>query len=273
MPLLSPSLPLSFSLSPSLLHPSLDPSWGLSFPATGVALLRHYDDISTVRYYWANISSYIDWLTSVGEENLCQMARFLSLSLSHTYAHTHTHTHSISLPFTYLPSPYPSIPPSLPLTLPHSLSQFYHYGDWVPPPPYPQTNSSLVSAYALTKTLLFGLEMATAVADVDAVLTWTASLRRVRERFHECFFDSVTGACVCGVCAWVCLCVLCVLSVFGLSYVFNFFTDKYLSYPWTLPPLLLRWIRRRFAGSKCVSDGERWRPVFAAQSNNPTHRK
>ncbi len=62
-----------------------DPFLGIALPATAVALLRHYDDVTTVRTYWANIRTYINWLRETGESNLCRMV--------HRYEwHSHTST-------------------------------------------------------------------------------------------------------------------------------------------------------------------------------------
>lgn len=47
------------------------------------------------------------------------------------------------------------------------VNLWYEFGDWVPPPPFPQANGHLTSSFSYINDLNHGVEMANAIGELE----------------------------------------------------------------------------------------------------------
>jgi len=72
-------------------------------------------------------------------------------------------------------------------------NMYYHYGDWVPPPPHPQTNSSLTSAASYAIDVLHLSKIAGLLSNVGDQQKYQALYTQIGKNFHAAFYNSTTG--------------------------------------------------------------------------------
>jgi len=67
---------------------------------------------------------------------------------------------------------------------------YYHYGDWVPPPPYPWTNGSLTSVASYAIDVLNLAKLAGVLGNSGDQQKYTALYSIITEQFHRAFYNS-----------------------------------------------------------------------------------
>ena len=70
--------------------------------------------------------------------------------------------------------------------LPHS------YGDWVPPPPFPQTDINLITAFPWLRDIGTILSIAAVLNDSATIADYTALYKKAAADFHTAFFTNAT---------------------------------------------------------------------------------
>jgi alpha-L-rhamnosidase len=66
---------------------------------------------------------------------------------------------------------------------------YYHYGDWVPPPPHPQVNQSLTSAVAYAGDVLSLSKLAGALKKNEDQQKYAALYGQIGQKFHAAFYN------------------------------------------------------------------------------------
>jgi alpha-L-rhamnosidase len=67
---------------------------------------------------------------------------------------------------------------------------YYHYGDWVPPPPWPSTNESLTSSAAYAIDVLNLGKLAGVLGNTGDQQKYTALFNEIGSQFHAAFYNS-----------------------------------------------------------------------------------
>jgi len=67
-------------------------------------------------------------------------------------------------------------------------NMFYHYGDWVPPPPYPRANESLTSAGSYDIDVMNVARMAGLLGNLADHLKYTSLYTQIGMDFHKAFY-------------------------------------------------------------------------------------
>ena len=70
---------------------------------------------------------------------------------------------------------------------------YYHYGDWVPPPPHPKVNSSFPSAFSLLMNIKQAQEIASVLGHSDDADTFQKVFEQQSESFNKAFLNTTTG--------------------------------------------------------------------------------
>ena len=65
---------------------------------------------------------------------------------------------------------------------------FWRYGDWLPPPPQPPTNGSLVSSYVFLHDVHILLNMSQVLQKKSDTDIYSALYQQLTEEFHRAFF-------------------------------------------------------------------------------------
>ena len=69
----------------------------------------------------------------------------------------------------------------------------YHYGDWVPPPPYGQTNVYLTASFAFLHDVSLVVNMSQILGYTNDTQSYSAFYSQLAEEFHRVFFNSGAG--------------------------------------------------------------------------------
>jgi len=70
---------------------------------------------------------------------------------------------------------------------------YYHYGDWVPPPPHPQANQSLTSAASYAIDVFHLAKIAGLLSNVAEQQKYEALYTQIGKNFHAVWYNSTTG--------------------------------------------------------------------------------
>ena len=68
----------------------------------------------------------------------------------------------------------------------------YDYGDWVPPPPFGQTDKQLIAAFPFLKDVTTLMKMATVLNDQDTLKDYTALYANLTATFHSLWYKNAT---------------------------------------------------------------------------------
>lgn len=67
------------------------------------------------------------------------------------------------------------------------------FGDWVPPPPFPQADLHLTAAFAYVRDKMLFIDMANAIGDTATAQRLQKALDSLRAEFHTAFFNTASG--------------------------------------------------------------------------------
>ena len=67
---------------------------------------------------------------------------------------------------------------------------WYEYGDWVPPPPYGQTDGHLISSFPFMRDVLTVAKMAHLLNDTGTEQAYLALYQQLAQEFHSTFYSS-----------------------------------------------------------------------------------
>lgn len=73
------------------------------------------------------------------------------------------------------------------------VNLFCKYGDWVPPPPYGQTNRHLISSFAFLHDVYTLLNMSKVLEKDSDITIYTALYNQLTQEFHRVFFNNATN--------------------------------------------------------------------------------
>lgn len=74
------------------------------------------------------------------------------------------------------------------------VNLFCKYGDWVPPPPYGQTNRALISSFAFLHDVNILLNMSQVLEKTSDTAIYSALYDQLTQEFHRVFFNNATNA-------------------------------------------------------------------------------
>ncbi len=71
------------------------------------------------------------------------------------------------------------------------LANFFgHFGDWVPPTPYLQTNAHLISSFAFLHDVYILINMSQILEETNHTMIYTALYEKLAKEFHQVFFNT-----------------------------------------------------------------------------------
>ncbi len=73
------------------------------------------------------------------------------------------------------------------------INLFCKYGDWVPPPPHPQTNRHLISSFAFLHDVNVLLNISKVLDKTSDITIYSALYTQLAEEFHRVFFNSTSN--------------------------------------------------------------------------------
>ncbi|CAF0899842.1 unnamed protein product [Adineta steineri] len=73
------------------------------------------------------------------------------------------------------------------------INFFCRYGDWVPPPPYPQSNAHLISSFAFLHDVYILLNMSQVLERKNDTNMYSMLYQHLTEEFHSAFFNKTSN--------------------------------------------------------------------------------
>ena len=69
----------------------------------------------------------------------------------------------------------------------------YHYGDWVPPTPQPQTNKNLIASFAFLHDVLLVVNASQIIGFTNDTQSYMKFYQQLAQEFHQTFFTTAKG--------------------------------------------------------------------------------